>query len=134
MHADGFEVKTYLGKFEDAVSEIQTFIGSSFPLIFIDPTGWTGYPFDKIKPLFARPKCEVLINFMYAFVHRFVHSDDAETIASLEPILGGPGWRDRLDPTLERPSQGPRGDRGLSCGQVSFVHALEGSCLECHAA
>jgi three-Cys-motif partner protein len=61
---EGFEVKTYCGKFEDAVSEIQTFIGSSFPLIFIDPTGWAGYPFDKIKPLFARPKCEVLINFM----------------------------------------------------------------------
>jgi len=100
--AEGFEVRTYCGNFEDAVSDIQTYIGSSFPLIFIDPTGWTGYPFDKIKPLFARQKCEVLINFMYAFVHRFVHSDDESTIASLDPILGGPGWRDRLDPNLDR--------------------------------
>jgi three-Cys-motif partner protein len=100
--AEDFEIKTYCGKFEDAVSEIQTFIGGSFPLIFIDPTGWTGYPFDKIKPLFARPKCEVLINFMYAFVQRFVHSDDEDTINSLNPILGGPGWRDRLDPGLDR--------------------------------
>ena len=97
-----FEIKTYFGKFEDAVSEIQTFIGSSFPLIFIDPTGWTGYPFDKIKPLFARPKCEVLINFMYAFVRRFVHSEDEDTITSLNPILGGAGWRNRLDPSLDR--------------------------------
>ena len=40
---DGFEIKTYFGDFEDAVSEIQRFIGRSFPLIFIDPTGWTGY-------------------------------------------------------------------------------------------
>ena len=39
---EGFEIKTYRGKFEDAVSEIQAFIGTSFPLIFIDPTGWTG--------------------------------------------------------------------------------------------
>lgn len=100
--AEGFEIKTYCGKFEDAVSEIQTFIGRSFPLIFIDPTGWTGYPFDKIKPLFARPKCEVLINFMYAFVQRFVHSDDEDTITSFNPILGGPGWRDRLDTSLDR--------------------------------
>ena len=100
--AEGFEVKTYFGDFEDAVSEIQAFIGSSFPLIFIDPTGWTGYPFDKIKPLFARPKCEVLINFMYAFVHRFVHSEDEDTITSLNPILGGAGWRNRLDPSLDR--------------------------------
>jgi three-Cys-motif partner protein len=100
---EGFEILTYCGKFEDAVSEIQTFIGASFPLIFIDPTGWTGYPLDKIKPLFERPKCEVLINFMYDFVRRFVHSDnDEKTIISLNAILGGPGWRDRLDPNLER--------------------------------
>ena len=76
-----FEIKTYFGKFEDAVSEIQTFVGSSFSLIFIDPTGWTGYPFDKIKPLFARSKCEVLINFMHAFVHRFSHSEDEDIIS-----------------------------------------------------
>jgi three-Cys-motif partner protein len=99
---EGVEIKTYCGKFEDAVSEIQTLIAGSFPLIFIDPTGWTGYPFDKIKPLFARPRCEVLINFMYDFVQRFVHSDDEDTINSLNPILGGPGWRHRLDSSLER--------------------------------
>jgi three-Cys-motif partner protein len=121
--AEAFEVKTYFGKFEDAVSEIQTFIGSSFPLIFIDPTGWTGYPFDKIKSLFARPKCEVLINFMYAFVQRFVYSDDPDTIASLNPILGGPGWRDRLDPSLER---GPAAEKLFretlkSIGNFEFV-------------
>lgn len=121
--AEGFEIKTYCGKFEDAVSEIQTFIGRSFPLIFIDPTGWTGYPFDKIKPLFARPKCEVLINFMYAFVQRFVHSDDEDTITSLNPILGGPGWRDRLDTSLER---GPAAEKLFretlkSVGNFGFV-------------
>ena len=99
---DGFEIKTYCGKFEDAVSEIQAFIGSSFPLIFIDPTGWTGYPFDKIRPLFLPAKCEVLINFMYDFVNRFSQSDDESTVTSLEQILGGPGWRQRLDPDLPR--------------------------------
>jgi three-Cys-motif partner protein len=100
--AEGFEIQTYGGKFEDAVDEIQRFIGASFPLIFLDPTGWTGYPFDKIKPLFARPKVEVLINFMYDFVNRFASSDGPEIIASLDPILGGTGWRDRLDQTLPR--------------------------------
>lgn len=99
---DNFEIKTHCGKFEDAVSEIQTFIGASFPLIFIDPTGWRGYPLDKIKSLFERPKCEVLINFMYEFINRFIHSDDEEIIASFDAILGGPGWRDRLDSRLPR--------------------------------
>ena len=99
---EDFEIKTYCGKFENAVPEIQAFIGRSFPLIFIDPTGWTGYPFDKIKPLFDRPKCEVLINFMYDFVNRAASMNDKKTIASLGPILGGPKWEERLDPSLTR--------------------------------
>ena len=99
---DGFEIKTYHGKFEDAVGEVQSFSGNSFPLIFIDPTGWTGYPFDKIKPLFAPTKCEVLINFMYEFINRFAYSGDREIIASMAPILGGSDWPDRLDPDLPR--------------------------------
>ena len=97
-----FEIKTFLGSFEDAVGDIESFVGSSFPLFFIDPTGWTGYPFEKIKGLFARAKCEVLINFMYEFVNRFSHSDDEDIIASLDPILGGPGWREKLDVRLPR--------------------------------
>ena len=97
-----FEIKTFLGRFEDAVGDIESFVGNSFPLIFIDPTGWTGYPFEKIKRLFARAKCEVLINFMYEFVNRFSNSDDEETVASLDPILGGPGWREKLDMSLPR--------------------------------
>jgi three-Cys-motif partner protein len=99
---ESFEIKTYFGKFDDAVADIQSFIGASFPLIFIDPTGWTGYPFDKIKPLFTRAKCEVLINFMYEFINRFVYSDDKDLIASMAPILGGPDWPNRLDPNLPR--------------------------------
>jgi len=50
----GLRSKPTAASFEDAVNDIQIFIGSSFPLIFIDPTGWTGYPFTKIKPLFLR--------------------------------------------------------------------------------
>ncbi len=100
--ANRFEIRTEPGKFEDAISEIQNFIGASFPLIFIDPTGWTGYPFEKISPLFARAKCEVLINFMYEFINRFSYSADEEIIASLAPILGGLDWPERLDQNLPR--------------------------------
>jgi three-Cys-motif partner protein len=99
---EAFEIETFSGDFEDAIPHIERAIGRSFPLIFIDPTGWTGFGLDKIKCLFARPKVEVLINYMHAFISRFVYSDDPPTVASLDPILGGPGWIDRLDPTLER--------------------------------
>lgn len=97
-----FEIKVYCGEFESAVSDIKNFVGTSFALIFIDPTGWTGFAFDKIKSLFAPRYCEVLINFMYGHVRRFIDSGDPATIESLNPILGGPGWRDRLDPSLSR--------------------------------
>lgn len=99
---EDFEIKTYCGEFESAVSEIQAFVGRSFPLIFIDPTGWTGYSFNKIGSLFNRPKCEVLINFMYDFVNRAASMSDPKTIASLDPILGGAGWEARLDPNISR--------------------------------
>ena len=99
---EGFEVKTFHGEFVDAVGEIRTFIGNVFPLIFIDPTGWTEYPFTKIAPLFAYAKCEVLINFMYDHINRFVNHPDEKIITSLDSILGGPGWQCRLDPTMKR--------------------------------
>jgi three-Cys-motif partner protein len=99
-----FEIKIFHGKFENAVIEIQNFIENSFPLIFIDPTGWVGYPFETIKPILLRPKCEIVINFMYEFVNRFAHSDDPDIVATLDPILGGPGWSERLDGNLPRGS------------------------------
>lgn len=99
---DDFEIRTHCGDFEDTITAIQQYIGRSFPLIFIDPKGWTGYAFDKIRPLFDRAKCEVIINFMYDFVNRAASMRDPKTIASLDPILGGPGWEQRLVSYLPR--------------------------------
>lgn len=98
---EGFEIKTFHGEFVEAVEEIRQFVGRSFPLIFIDPTGWTEYPFTKIAPLFAPKKCEALINFMYGHISRFLTHPDEKIIASLDPILGGPGWQKRLDPDMK---------------------------------
>jgi hypothetical protein len=39
---------------------------------------------------------------MYDFVNRAAAMSDAKTIASLDPILGGPGWEARLDLSLPR--------------------------------
>ncbi len=97
-----FEIRTHSGRFEDAVPDIQRFVGTSFALVFIDPTGWTGYPLDRIRPLFAPQRCEVLVNFMYDHINRFVSSEEPEIVASFDAILGGPGWRNRLDPTMPR--------------------------------
>lgn len=99
---EAFHVRTFEGKFEDAVQEITRFVNQSFVLLFIDPTGWTGYPYDKIGPLLMRTPGEVLINLMYDHVNRFAASDDPKIVQSFAPILGGPDWSSRLDPTLPR--------------------------------
>jgi hypothetical protein len=39
---------------------------------------------------------------MYDFVNRFAGNEDEKTRASLNPILGGPGWEERLDKSLSR--------------------------------
>ena len=98
---EGFEIKTFHGEFVDTVDEVRKFVGRAFPLIFIDPTGWTEYPFTKIAPLFAPSKCEALINFMYGHISQFLAHPDEKIIASLDPILGGPGWQNRLDPDMK---------------------------------
>lgn len=100
--ATGFHIATFQGRFEDAVADIIKFIGRSFALVFIDPTGWTGYPYHTIAPVLRHRPSEVLINFMYDHINRFAASNDPAIIETLDPILGGPNWAKRLDPDLRR--------------------------------
>jgi three-Cys-motif partner protein len=93
---NGFHIETFKGEFEAATSRIVEYIGQSFALVFIDPTGWTGYTYEAIGPVLKHAPGEVLINFMYDFVNRAAAMEDPKTIASLDPILGGPVWKTRL--------------------------------------
>jgi three-Cys-motif partner protein len=94
--ANGFFIETFNGKFENAVSQVQRMMSNSFALTFIDPTGWTGYEFAKVKPIFEHSPGEVLLNFMYDFVSRFTASSDPVTLATFDGILGE-NWKTRLD-------------------------------------
>ncbi len=95
-----FHVATFGGQFEDAVRDVMDFIGRSFSLVFIDPTGWTGYPYDKIAPLLKHRPGEVLVNLMFGHASRFAASQRPEIIKTFDPVLGGPGWQNELDPSL----------------------------------
>lgn len=99
--ANDFFIETFNGKFENAISHIQRAVANSFALTFIDPTGWTGYEFDKVKPIFEHAPGEVLLNFMFDFVNRFTASSDPATLASFDGILGA-NWKERLDHSLPR--------------------------------
>lgn len=112
-----FFIETFNGKFENAVTRIQRTMGNSFTLTFIDPTGWTGYEFDKVRPIFEHSPGEVLLNFMFDFVNRFTASSDPVTLASFDGILGA-NWKERLDA-----SSSPREDSIMALFREQFSQA-----------
>lgn len=74
------ETRALNSSFETSIREVKKFCelpGTSkpFSFIFIDPTGWTGFPIDVIKPVLKIQPGEVLINFMTQHITRFIDAD-----------------------------------------------------------
>ncbi|MBI4719623.1 MAG: three-Cys-motif partner protein TcmP [Planctomycetes bacterium] len=92
------EVRCQNLAFEAAVADIVQFVkeggGTSFPFIFIDPTGWTGFGMDQIGPILRLEPAEVLINLMTGHIRRFVESPDAHTQESLKRLCGSIDFRE----------------------------------------
>ncbi|PIQ95983.1 MAG: hypothetical protein COV67_11945 [Nitrospinae bacterium CG11_big_fil_rev_8_21_14_0_20_56_8] len=94
---EDFEAKSIHGEFENVIPQIQDFIGRSFSLIFIDPTGWKGFALEKIKPI-LKLRGEVIINFMFDYINRFLINDNREDIvATFNDLFGGEGYRKEYD-------------------------------------
>ncbi len=74
---DGFR-KYLLQPFRDA--------GKGLPptFAFIDPFGWKGVPLQLIGEILSTPHCEILFNFMYEEINRFIahpnHPDDFDRL------------------------------------------------------
>lgn len=88
---DDIEIRVLCRDFEDVVPEVVDFVGRSFSLTFIDPTGWKGFGLQKIASLLALPG-EVIINFMFDYVNRFLDDPIPEIAATFDTLFGGPGW------------------------------------------
>ena len=85
-------VEALHGEFEQQIPDILRFVGSSFSLVFIDPAGWTGFGLRRIAPILQHQPGEVLINFMFDHINRFLLDSRSEIAASFEELFGGPGW------------------------------------------
>ena len=98
------EVQAIHGEFEQVIPEILRFIGQSFALIFIDPTGMTGFGLDQIRSLLQHRPGEVIVNFMFDFINRFPTHPNPQITARYNQLFGGPGWEDaiRQSPHRER--------------------------------
>jgi three-Cys-motif partner protein len=100
------EIMTRNARLEESVQEIVSFAlaggRKSFPFIFIDPTGWTGFGMDTIAPLLRLNPGEVLINFMTGHIRRFLDSPQAETQESFSRLFGSPAFRERVQGLAHR--------------------------------
>jgi len=85
------------GTFEDNIPAILAEVGGRFSFCFVDPTGWTGLSMDRIQPLLRHQPGEVVINFMYDFINRFLNSHDPATEASIDHFFGTDAWRKLRD-------------------------------------
>ena len=62
---------------------------------FIDPFGWTGIPFSSIRRILTSPNCEVLVNFMYEPVNRFINMPEQSD--NFDALFGTTDWRKLID-------------------------------------
>ncbi len=85
------EVHAVCSNFEQLVPAVVNYAGSAFCLLFIDPTGWTGFGLAALKPA-LRLRGEVIINLMSDFLNRFIDHPSAEVAASLDLLFGDDDW------------------------------------------
>jgi hypothetical protein len=86
------ETKALCGDFETLIPDIQQFVGTGFSLIFIDPTGWDGFAMARIAPLLNNARGEVIVNFMYDHINRFLNDTRPEIEASFHRLFGTDQW------------------------------------------
>lgn len=82
---------------------------------FVDPFGWKGAPFSLVSEILKHPSCEVLVNFMYEEINRFLgHPDQPD---NFDTFFGTSRWNDCLQGVA------PRRNRCLHDLYASQLHA-----------
>lgn len=97
---DDAEIRTLNAELEGSIEAIVQFVRDggpkTFPFVFVDPAGWTGFALDTIAPLLRLEPGEVLVNFMTGHIRRFLESPDGETQESLARLFGSAGFRETI--------------------------------------
>jgi three-Cys-motif partner protein len=81
------EILTFKGKFADNSVDIKAASTNSFQLLFVDPTGYTGFPPSALKP-FAGRSSEIIVNMMRSFIGRFIASEHEDREKALGGLIG----------------------------------------------
>ena len=97
QHRHAITTTAFQGTFEENIPHILREIGSAFAFFFIDPKGWTGFAMDNIRPILLHKPGEVMVNFMYDFINRFLNFPNQANEATLDQCFGTAQWRDIRD-------------------------------------
>jgi three-Cys-motif partner protein len=92
-------IKTYEADFLMVLPKILKDIArDAFAFSLIDPKGWR-IPLASLAQMLARPKSEVIFNFMFDFINRAANIKDPIVVAGLDDLIpqatGVLGWRRR---------------------------------------
>lgn len=92
-HSGSVKTVALLGGFEDNLQNIVRQVGGSFGFVFVDPTGWTGFAMENLGPVLKNLRGEVMVNFMFDFINRFLNFRSAANEDSLDRCFGTDRWR-----------------------------------------
>jgi three-Cys-motif partner protein len=91
------EIKTYQADFLSVVLKILADIpADAFVFFLVDPKGWR-IPLKALAPMLARPKSEVIFNFMFDFINRAAGIKDPIVVAGLDELIPNGNWRERFE-------------------------------------
>lgn len=94
QHQHAIETTALPGTFEDNIPTIVQAVRGTFAFYFIDPKGWTGFAMDRTTPILRHQPGEVMINFMYDFINRFINYPEPANEQSLDRFFGTTEWRE----------------------------------------
>jgi three-Cys-motif partner protein len=91
------KVECICAKFDETLTGLLNYIEEQKrrlapALVFIDPFGFTGIPFNLVKRIMENQRCEVLITFMYEEINRFI--SDPKLWGSLKDTFGTDKWKE----------------------------------------
>lgn len=90
------DIQTFHGEFAQNAPAIRAASTNKFRLLFIDPTGYTGFPPAALK-LFGNRSSEIIVNFMRSFMERFVSGSHRDNETALVGLVGAQRARFLLD-------------------------------------
>jgi three-Cys-motif partner protein len=95
-------IKTYPADFLTVLSEISRDIATdAFAFFLIDPKGWR-IPLERLTPLLARKKSEVIFNFLFDFINRAANIDEPIVVNGLNELMPSADWKGRLEEAERR--------------------------------